>query len=221
MGWTKALAAAGVLALGASAAAQTPAEPAACDATSTFARQLKFDGVAPFAGASIHESLTRDCAAVLLYRLTPKHTPRPVRSIEERRNPPPDNRPASGPPHFYARVSTRRGLSSDENAQLLWADQKTCPALLPAVEALEKALAPKLTGEGPVRNDDLAVTVDGSMIVVWAAGQVYPINNASHRFDVSYRTNLGTPTADWAQATLESLRPCLSAATPTADPPIP
>jgi hypothetical protein len=118
-------------------------------------------------------------------------------------------------------VTRKSGYPEGPDQAPLWADQKTCPALLPAVEALEKALAPKLTGDGPVRDDSMSLTVDGAGVVVWAAGQVYPINNASHRFNVDYRTNLGTPTADWVEATLKELAPCLSPEKPAPVPPIP
>ncbi|HEV7689312.1 MAG TPA: hypothetical protein VGO52_00740 [Hyphomonadaceae bacterium] len=227
MAWTKALLAAGVLAVGAAATAQTPAiasqaqtEPDACDATSSTARQFKFDGEASFAAASIRWAMTYDCTSILLYRLMPRHPPKPIRSKEDRLHPPPDNRPHTGAPVFYARIHSKHALS-DTPDRPMWADQKTCPALLPVIEALQIALTPTLTGEGPVRDDRLYSTVDGASVVVWAAGIVYPLNNESHHFDSTYRTNLGTPTADWVEKTLKDLKPCLSPTQPTPDPPIP
>src|SRR5262245_58328739 len=103
---TKTLLAAAALALHAAASARAPqpqAGPPACDATSPAARQFKFDGEAPFAGASIRRSMTFDCASILVYRLTPNV---PYRDLtkEKRLNPPPDNRPYTGAPVFYARI---------------------------------------------------------------------------------------------------------------------
>lgn len=190
-------------------------EPATCDATSTAARSVVFDGEAPFAGASIHEAMSLNCSSILLYRLMPGHLPRRM-SAEERRHPLPDNRPVTGTPVFFARIQTTQGYRAAESPAL-WADQRTCPALLPAVEALERALAPKLTGEGPVRDGQLYTMLDGATVEVWAAGLVYPLNNHSHSFETTYRTNVGTPTADWLKATLIALRPCLSPDRPTPD----
>jgi hypothetical protein len=225
MAWLRALAA-GVLISGA-ASAQTPsnppaqlsAEPAACDATSTTARQFTFDGEVPFAGASIREAMTGYCTSILLYRLTP-NVPHRNLTRAQRLDPPSDDRPHIGAPVFYARIHGKQGYP-EIDFPLLWADQRTCPALLPAVAALERALIPKLTGDGPVRNNQLYSTIDGASVTVWAAGMVYPLNNTSHHFDTTYRTNLGAPTADWVEATLKALRPCLSSVVPKADPPIP
>jgi hypothetical protein len=202
------------------AAQTTGTEPQACDASSNVARALKFDGETAFAGASISESPTRDCASILLYRLMPKLEERRL-TIEQRRAGVRDDRPSTGTPHFYARVHRKTG-HSQETPRPFWADQKTCPALLPAIEALEIAMTPKLTGEGPARGGSIYSTIDGAQVTVWASGYVYPLNNLSHRFSVSYTTNLGTPTADWVEATLKQLAPCLSStSTPTPDPPIP
>jgi hypothetical protein len=196
----------------------TPPSPTGCGD----ARNVKLDGVLPFAGATISYALDHDCFNIVLYRLTPKLAERrltgdPIAARRQR-----DERSMTGPPHFYARIGSQPGYPRDPAPPpAMWADQMTCPALLPAIEALERAMAPKFAGDGPVRGGSMSVTMDGAGVEVWAGGLVYPSENRSHKFQITFNTNLDTPTADWVEKTLSDLKPCLSAGVPALDPPVP
>ncbi|MDP3738961.1 MAG: hypothetical protein Q8R02_16325 [Hyphomonadaceae bacterium] len=184
------------------------------------ARGQKLDGEAPFAGATISYALARNCANIVLYRLTPKLAPRTL-TREQRMTRALDERPQTAAPHFYARVQQVPGYSDKPQPPPMWADQKTCPTLLPAIEGLERAMSPKFAGDGPVRNGSLSVTMDGAGVEVWAGGQSYPSDNIGNKFRTTFTTNVGTPTADWVEKTLKDLAPCLSLNEPTVDTPIP
>ncbi|HEX5007727.1 MAG TPA: hypothetical protein VFV70_11475 [Hyphomonadaceae bacterium] len=185
------------------------------------ARAAKLDGEVPFAGATINYALTRHCANIALYRLTPKLAERRIGGDPRMARMQRDDRPNTGTPHFYARVQQLPGYSTSPSPPPMWADQKTCPALLRAVKGLERAMAPKFTGDGPVRNGSIAVTMDGAGVEVWAGGQLYPSENIGHKYRMNFNTNLGTPTADWVEKTLKDIAPCLSPNEPVMDEPIP
>jgi hypothetical protein len=187
--------------------AQTPARPVGkCEQARTDSRAVFLgDRQYPFAGVGTDEAYGlsgSDCRVITFYRL---FDPPPPQTKEERLNRVP-RPPADKTPRFIARLVTGDINRPDWLVSTRWADGDTCPGLESALEKLSGVVALKFTGEGP--GDVLEVTTDGVGYDLWARGPLYPSPKADYRFDLQMKSNVGTPLAEWIEATEKALAAC-------------
>lgn len=114
-----------------------------------------------------------------------------------------------GSKDFWVAERTERDLSGQGGP--LWADSRTCPALVPAMARLASLEPIRITPPGAPARELSNVILDGSAYEVAAQG-VYPAENAGG--GVRLTGNVDTPVARWVDDTLSALKPCWSASPP-------
>lgn len=175
---------------------------------------VALDEVGPFAGASFKATFARavngpNCRIIAFYRLEAK--PQDGKTQAERRRTADEYDGKTAPPYFAARyVDDRRKAPFAEQ----WTDQDRCAALVPTLEKLEPILAPKLTGDGPLRGTSHSYT-DQPLIRFWLAGQIYPQTNVDYTMDLTLDGGAGGPFGAWLEETFKALDACWS-----PDPPV-
>jgi hypothetical protein len=105
--------------------------------------------------------------------------------------------------HFWL----KRTLTDRDRVETGWTTTLACPAARPALARMEEVSAsPDVPGLG---NEELEITLDGVSYTLETPGR---IGRGYGRFAIS--SNVGTPLAGWADATLATLEPCWSASQP-------
>lgn len=102
-------------------------------------------------------------------------------------------------PRFWLR-------KTEPGKPLQWTDTLRCPAAADAIEAM-RAIQ---THPNPPPNDDLILTMDGVAYELDAPADFGPRTGR-----LRMTSNVGTPLAKWADATLTALAPCWSEEPPT------
>jgi hypothetical protein len=111
-----------------------------------------------------------------------------------------------GTPRFVVRAVSKDKIET-------WADQKTCPAIVPALQELERVVAPKFTGNGPSPRV-LQLTTDGTLYMLWAAGEVYPIPSGDNELTIHLRGKEGSPLGRWMDETTAAISNCFTSELP-------
>jgi len=105
------------------------------------------------------------------------------------------------PVAYYIRRTIKRPDVADEVAE---ADSRTCPAIRGILESMEKIPGPRLVAPF-LDQDGLMITTDGVGYELTAPSQYRDAGEA----DMTIRSNVGTPLANWVDESLKALAPCL------------
>jgi hypothetical protein len=222
MGWRVTAAGAATVFICAQASAQTPdsllsrlnpCHDALLDARSK--RLNERQAVMPFVGFSSDPYSFGDkgvCVVVTFYRVFTYA--RMTREQIIAGTPRPDTETI---PRFIARVvSSKTRAPGDWTEQ--WAEQTSCPAMEPALNALSGVVALRFTGNGPGGVLSTLPLDGGNHYALWARDTFYPTDLTFDRYSLEVSTNIGTPVARWIDKTLTDLAPCWTATRPVESP---
>lgn len=213
MGWGKAALFA-LLAIAASPAALAQEEPS-CPAAEAEARDITFDDVRPFAAATTTPGLSvrlggGDCRILTLYIVQPRvAVPAGAQPADVRR----EQKKYSGqltPVRLIARYV------DDLDARKWkprWADERSCPALRPAIKQLDAILAPNFTGDRPYRALEGGAT-DRPIYRFSSLGSHGPPFDIDHDLQIDLQSPPDAPFGRWFETTLKSLDACWSSLEP-------
>ena len=84
-----------------------------------------------------------------------------------------------------------------------WTDSRTCPAVRPAIAALRQLPVPPVAPPGLSTGGDIILDGIG-----------YSLRAPTDSGEITIRSNIGTPLADWIEATSKALEPCWRSTVP-------
>ena len=87
--------------------------------------------------------------------------------------------------------------------QVRWADSATCTAVRQVLEDMREIETPQLNPPGVVPNQRISITVDGVGYLLRA-----PATFGDRTGNLTMSSNIGTPLADWVEASVKRLENC-------------